>query len=68
VAGCRDAYLADWDEEYSYMVCGEGPTQLVLTIEPDPRESGATGSIPLDSWACPSFRRGRRIGGLLRNS
>jgi hypothetical protein len=48
-AGCRDAYLEDWDEDYSYMVCGEGPTQLVLTIEPDPEDSGATGSISLNS-------------------
>jgi hypothetical protein len=48
-AGCRDAYLEDWDVEYSFMVCGEGPTQLILTIEPDQGESGATGSISLNS-------------------
>jgi hypothetical protein len=48
-AGCRDAYLEDWDGRYSHLVCGNGPTQLLLTIEPDPGKPGATGSISLHS-------------------
>jgi hypothetical protein len=48
-AGCRDAYPEEWDGEYGYMVCGEGPTQLLLTIEPDAGEYGATGSLSLNS-------------------
>ena len=49
VAGCRDAHLEDWDEEYSYLVCDDGPIPLILTVEPDPGKSGATGSISLNS-------------------
>lgn len=48
-AGCHDAYPHEWDEQDQFMVCGAGPTQLLLSIEIDPDIPGVTGSISLNT-------------------
>ena len=48
VTGCRDVDFEDGDAGYTYMVCGAGSTQLLLTIDPETAESGVTGSISLN--------------------
>ncbi len=43
--GCRDAYLEEWDYRSQFMVCGQGPTSLLLSIYPDHENSGASGDL-----------------------
>jgi hypothetical protein len=47
-AGCRDAYVEDWDDEYHFMVCDQGFSQLLLLINLDTEVSGVTGDLFLD--------------------
>jgi hypothetical protein len=46
-AGCRDAYLDEWDEQVEFMVCDIGAAPLFLDINIDPDADDVTGSISL---------------------